>query len=391
MRMKVSAGLLALFLLLSFTLAHQDVLVLPPALQYADGDEIPDADDACPDLNGTSSVDRLGCPDSDADGYSDPDTNWTVANGADAFPARPDAWNDTDGDGWADETGLNISDAFPSRADAWSDADGDGFADQPNLNITDDCPLRRGFSTKILNGCSDIDYDLVPDIYDDDADGDGIRNVMERAASTGTILYDPFDAQSTPMDSDFDTIPDVLDDDNDNDGWPNELELERKSDPFDSEQTPLNMYAGFNTGTFYHGGLRFSSTYDEDSIEISFSWFLDILTGELVIPILLVPAYLYLYIKRGRRFRKLETLISVETDENRLAQLENDVNEMVRNKQVKVYHGLVLRNTIEAQEVLLRRNAILSNDVVFDPLPEVTELDKTGAEDNFAEGETDKS
>ena len=57
----------------------------------------------------------------------------------------------------------------------------------------------------ILKGCSDIDRDYVPDLYDDDADGDGIRNEMERAASTG-LLFDPFSADSTPSDVDFDTI-----------------------------------------------------------------------------------------------------------------------------------------------------------------------------------------
>ena len=32
---------------------------------------------------------------------------------------------------------------------------------------------------RILMCCSDIDRDFVPDNYDDDADGDGIRNEME--------------------------------------------------------------------------------------------------------------------------------------------------------------------------------------------------------------------
>ena len=86
-----------------------------------------------------------------------------------------------------------------------------------NTNYTDDCPFTWGKSRVILMGCSDIDRDFVPDNYDDDADGDGIRNEMERAASTGTQLFDPYDPSSTPADSDLDTIPDVLDDDNDND------------------------------------------------------------------------------------------------------------------------------------------------------------------------------
>ena len=112
----------------------------------------------------------------------------------------------------------------------------------------------------------------MPDEYDDDADGDGIRNEMERAASSGTILYDPYNAASTPLDSDKDTLPDVLDDDNDNDGWPDDVELDRGSDVFDPESTPFNMYMGINSGFFYRGGLSgdsFSSEYDPESFEIS--------------------------------------------------------------------------------------------------------------------------
>ena len=60
---------------------------------------------------------------------------------------------------------------------------------------------------------------------------------MERAASTGLNLFDPFSADSTPSDVDFDTIPDVLDDDNDNDDG-DEVEIERNSNHLDSEQTP---------------------------------------------------------------------------------------------------------------------------------------------------------
>nr|AIF04998.1 hypothetical protein [uncultured marine group II/III euryarchaeote KM3_178_D06] len=321
-----TALVLSLVLLFAMVIASAQPSLELTLPAFADGDSVPDEEDACPDVNGTSTKDRQGCPDGDGDGWSDGDENWTRTDGADAFPGR---------------------------ADAWSDLDGDGFTDQPNLNITDDCPTQAGTSTKILTGCSDMDYDLVPDIYDDDADGDGIRNEQERAASSGLRLFDPFDANSVPADVDADTIPDVIDDDNDNDGWPDEVEMVRGSDHLDKEETPFNMFGNVSTGAFYHGGLTFTQEYDPDAMEISVSWILDILTGELVIPILLIPIYVYMFVKRRRRFMALETMIEGESDLNRLHELELQVNELVRNKSIRVYHGLVLRNTIETREVSL--------------------------------------
>ena len=106
-----------------------------------------DGDDDCPSDTGNSTQDRNGCLDTDGDGYSDAGYNWNVSDGADAFPLRNDAWGDLDGD---------------------------GYADQPNLNITDDCPLNYGKSRIVLCGCSDMDIDWIPDVLDDDIDGDGI-------------------------------------------------------------------------------------------------------------------------------------------------------------------------------------------------------------------------
>ena len=173
---------------------------------------------------------------------------------------------DTDNDGFEDS-----EDVFPNDPLIWSDSDGDGYADQLGHEKSDNCPFIYGKSRSPLKGCSDIDNDFVPDVYDDDADGDGIRNEMERAASTGLTLYDPFNADSVPLDSDQDTIPDTIDDDNDNDGWPDDVELDRGSDPFDFDETPFNLYMGFSTGFFYQGGFSITGVYDEGAIEISLS------------------------------------------------------------------------------------------------------------------------
>ncbi len=295
--------------------------------------------DDCPEIWGNSTQDRLGCLDSDGDGYSDPDTNWTIENGADAFPSRNDSWLDFDQDGFPNHFGLEDS---------------------------DDCPYTPGQSKVILKGCSDIDRDFVPDLYDDDADGDGIRNEMERAASTGLNLFDPFSADSTPNDVDFDTIPDVLDDDNDNDGWPDDVEIERNSNHLDSTETPLNQYFGVQTGIIYHGGFTFDDEYDEGEIEISLSWFISVLTGELVIPIALIPVYVFFFVVRRRKFNTINTLIEIENDSIRLNEIEAEVNELVRNRSLKVYHGLVLRNAIELRENELHSRSSKIAQAAFD-------------------------
>ena len=282
------------------------------------------ADEGC--QAGDSTEDRVGCLDSDGDGWSDADDNWTIEMGADVFPL---------------DSGI------------WSDSDGDGYADQGMNELSDNCPFTYGKSRVRLVGCSDIDGDFMPDIYDDDADGDGIRNEMERAASSGTILYDPYNPNSTPLDSDKDTIPDVIDDDNDNDGWPDLVELDRGSDILDASETPFNLYLGINTGIFYSGGINgnsFSFDYDAESVELSVSAFLEIVFEELLIPLLLVPTYFAIFYSRASKYRELLGKIENSTSKTELIEIEKEVNLMVKDKNIKVYHGLVLRNAIEEIE-----------------------------------------
>ena len=69
--------------------------------------------DSCPTVNAFSSLDRYGCPDSDLDGYSNPDENWTVDDGADALPNNPTQWLDGDGDGYGDASDGQSPDACP--------------------------------------------------------------------------------------------------------------------------------------------------------------------------------------------------------------------------------------------------------------------------------------
>ena len=328
-----------------------------------------------PCSSGDSTEDRVGCLDSDGDGWSDPDEHWNESMGADAFPTNASEHRDLDGDGLGDNIDIDMDgddvnddvDVWPEDAGIWSDSDGDGYADQGLHPLSDNCPFIYGKSKIRLKGCSDIDGDFMPDEYDDDADGDGIRNEMERAASSGTILYDPYNAASTPLDSDKDTLPDVLDDDNDNDGWPDDVELDRGSGVYDAESTPFNMYMGMNTGFFYRGGLTgnsFTSEYDPESFEISLSALSEIVFEELVIPLLLVPIYFAIFFARRGEYKKCLKTIENAGSYVELIEIESTINAMVKERKIKVYHGLVLRNALEEKETEFgfERKTIIKNE-----------------------------
>jgi len=58
--------------------------------------------DDCPSKFGNSSRDRIGCLDTDGDGWSDETSSWSSSNGADIFPYDKTQWNDSDADGFGD-------------------------------------------------------------------------------------------------------------------------------------------------------------------------------------------------------------------------------------------------------------------------------------------------
>ena len=173
--------------------------------------------DQCPALAGTSTADRRGCPDTDGDGYSDPDSGWTVDDGADAYPNDPNRWGDNDGDGYDDGldddcptlygtsvhdrkgcpdqdgdgysdpdsgwTTSNGADAFMTDSTQWNDTDGDGYGDNAAGSVPDACPNVSGESWQNgTYGCPDTDQDGWSDAEDThpgdqtqwaDVDGDG--------------------------------------------------------------------------------------------------------------------------------------------------------------------------------------------------------------------------
>ena len=203
----------------------------------SDGDGWPDSDDSHPDDHtewndtdmdgygdnsddciteyGNSTEDLLGCLDADGDGWSDPN---------DYFPDDKSEWKDSDLDGYGD----NI-DAFPYEESQWADSDSDGFGDSNTGLEGDDCVNVSGTSHKEgIFGCPDSDGDGWADSIDDlpsnpeqyrDEDGDGVGDT----ASAG--IYDlcvetPEDELSminsdgcgpSERDGDYDTFTDNID------------------------------------------------------------------------------------------------------------------------------------------------------------------------------------
>ena len=110
--------------------------------------EMSDRPDGCPTTWGDSLFDRLGCLDTDGDGWSDPDANW--ASTGDCYQA----------------------DAFPNDPTQWCDEDGDGFGSNVSGNNADECPNEAGSSTVDRIGCSDRDgdgYSNAGDPFPDDS------------------------------------------------------------------------------------------------------------------------------------------------------------------------------------------------------------------------------
>ena len=189
--------------------------------------------DSCPITYGNSTIDRLGCVDTDGDGHSDLN---------DDFPTDPTRYLDTDGDGYDDDeddcvntagsstngsigcfdadqdTWADSDDSFPMDASQWNDTDMDGYGDNADGTNPDACPTTFGNSTSGLLGCTDSDGDTWDDVTDRfptdetewaDNDSDGFGNNIDHCpetpgnASNGNIGCVDSDGDTWADNSDF--------------------------------------------------------------------------------------------------------------------------------------------------------------------------------------------
>jgi len=103
--MNKSSALIALAIFFIFTINSFEIVSSQTSPQ-----------DDCPNVDGNSTKDRYGCLDSDGDGWSNPDSNWTINNGADVFINDKSQWKDFDKDGFGDNNsiGANNIDYWPN-------------------------------------------------------------------------------------------------------------------------------------------------------------------------------------------------------------------------------------------------------------------------------------
>ena len=167
--------------------------------------------DACPSEFGNSTVDRFGCVDSDGDGRSDPNFDWSPEQGADAviFVNDPTQWADTDSDTFGDNAEGTNGDNCPtvfgmSQSDRSGCPDSDGdYLSNPDADWTiemgaDACPDVYGNSSNDRTGCYDADGDgwsnpsedwtieMGADAYPNDA-ARWVKDSSNGASSTAAI------------------------------------------------------------------------------------------------------------------------------------------------------------------------------------------------------------
>ena len=112
-----------------------------------DQDGISDPEDNCPLESGTSWKNTIGCPDKDGDGYAD---------SLDAYPDDPSAWSNSDDDDYHDGIDACQDKFGTSTVDRLGcpDRDGDGFSDQND--IAPDDPYKNAPTRQLVHSALDV-------------------------------------------------------------------------------------------------------------------------------------------------------------------------------------------------------------------------------------------
>ncbi|MDE0574013.1 MAG: hypothetical protein OSB32_00305 [Candidatus Poseidoniales archaeon] len=120
--------------------------------------------DACVNQSGGSTMDRLGCQDTDGDGWSDP------GNGEEAHPS-------------------GNADAYLMEKNQWRDSDGDGYGDNLTGFRGDACPTLAGTSTRAILYDPDINaYTSINRYGCVDEDSDGYDDNTESSVPDGCTM-----------------------------------------------------------------------------------------------------------------------------------------------------------------------------------------------------------
>ena len=184
---------------------------------YGDNQQGTTPDD-CPVSWGNSTVDRLGCPDSDGDQYSNPDaSSFAHPNGdADSNSSNSEQWRDTDGDGFGDFTNKTNGDFCPNEYGYLNGVGGRGCPlpaeDSDSDGIIDD---EDNCSNTSIGASVDTDgpWKGCSENQKDD-DNDGVSNADDNCANTtadAIVDANGCSNDQLTLDDDNDGVPNITD------------------------------------------------------------------------------------------------------------------------------------------------------------------------------------
>lgn len=105
---------------------------------------------------------------------------------------------------------------------------------------------------------------------------------------------------------------------------------------------------------FFSISEGFTTHYQPNGIELSVSGFINMLSSEYLIPILLAPLTLFLMLSKTRKFHKVKRRILKAQYPEHLEEIEPDIDSFLRKRQISVMQALLLRSVLEHQQDMMR-------------------------------------